>query len=178
MGLKMIFLYFWINFGSPVFCLCLLLLFWDTKWVFEMFCLWKRNEFCIQVSIAVGEKQSWDYYFSIIAFCLVVFEQLSFQLPLIQDAWGGKMSLKFCVWCAPCAISFSWVWIAEVWAGIHPSCLVLPCIHYHSWLLCSVWGELQEPGQCCCCCSILESSRQSVCTVNGMPSWVSDPQCT
>lgn len=172
MWLKMVFLYFWINLVSPVFCLCLPLLFWDTKWVFEMFCQWKRNELYIQVSIAVREKLSWDYYFSIIAFCLVVFEQLSSQLPLIQDAWGGKRSLKFYLWRAPRVISFSRVWIAGVWGGIHPSCLhCLASIITPGWC---VWceGSCRRLGSPCC---LLWSSRQLVCTGNGMPSWVSNP---
>lgn len=171
MWLKIIFLYFSINSVSPVFFLCLLLLFWDIKWVFEMFCLWKRNELYIQVSIAVREKLSWDYYFSIIAFCLVVFDQLSSQPPPIQDAWGGKRPLKFSVWSAPLVISFSWVWISWVWGGIHPGCLAVPCIHYHCWPECLVWAA---GGWAV----LLWSSRQFLCTVNGIPSQVSDPSCT
>lgn len=120
--------------------------FWD------VLSMKKKWAFIFRSALWSGKNCPEIIIFSIIAFCLVVFEQLSSQLYLIQDAWGGKRSLKFYVQRAPRFISFYRVWIAWVWgAALHPSCLALPRIHCHCWPVSLVWGELQEAGSCCCC---------------------------
>lgn len=63
----------------------LLVLLWDLELIFEMLSLWQRRKLYNLGSML--ENLSW-YSFSIIAFLLVVFTQLSSQLPFIQDSWG------------------------------------------------------------------------------------------